>query len=107
MPHNWNPLLIMEVFAQDYIETDLGRIPTDPTGFATKIYEIGLGLVGLVALLFIIYGAYLVISSQGDVQKLNSGKNYIIYSIIGLILAVAGYAFYQFVAKGVLGIPGF
>ena len=97
----------MEVLAQNYVETDLGRIPTDPTGFTTKIYEIGLGLVGVVALLFIVYGAYLVLSSQGDPQQLNTGKNYIIYSIIGLILAVGGYAFYQFVAEGVLKIPGF
>lgn len=97
----------MEVFAADCVQTDLGCIPTDPTGFTTKIYELGLGLVGAVALLFIIYGAYLVISSQGDPDKLRSGKNYIIYSIIGLILAVSGYAFYQFLARGVLGIPGF
>lgn len=97
----------MEVFAADCVQTDLGCIPTDPTGFTTNLYQIGLGLVGLVALLFFIYGAYLVLSSQGDPQKLNSGKNYISYSIIGLVLAVAGYAFYQFVARGVLGIPGF
>lgn len=97
----------MKVFAADCVPTDLGCLPADPTGFTTKVYEIGLGLVGVVALLFIVYGAYLVLSSQGDPQKLNTGKNYIIYSVIGLVLAVGGYVFYQFIAGGVLKIPGF
>lgn len=90
------------------VETDLGCIPTDnPTQFVSTVYGIGLGLVGGLALLFIIYGAYLVLSSKGDPAQLEKGKSYIVYSIIGLVLAVAGFAFYQIIGVDVIKIPGF
>ncbi|TSC66372.1 MAG: Uncharacterized protein CEO21_204 [Microgenomates group bacterium Gr01-1014_80] len=87
--------------------TDLGCIPEDPAGFTAKLYSIGLGFIGGAAVLSIIYGAYLVLSSQGDPGKLQKGKSYIVYAIIGLILAVGGYAFYRIIGKDVVGIPGF
>ncbi len=87
--------------------TDFGCIPQDPPLFATKLYEIGLGLVGGVALLSIIYGAFLVLSSQGDAQKLSQGKSYIVYALGGLALAVGGYAFYRIIGGNIIKIPGF
>ena len=87
--------------------TDLGCIKNDPLGFASSLYSWGLGIIGGVAVLSIIYGAYLVLSSQGDPDKLTKGKSYIVYSIIGLILAVSGYAFYRIIGVDVIKIPGF
>jgi Type IV secretion system pilin len=87
--------------------TDLGCIPNDPAGFVAKFYGIGLGLIGGVAVLFIIYGGYIILSSQGNPQNLNRGKSYIMYAIIGLLLAIFGFVFIQIIAVNVLGIPGF
>lgn len=88
--------------------TDLGCIPSDdPLTFASNVYGIGLGLIGSVGLLSIIYGGYLVLSSQGDLGQLQKGKSYIVYAIIGIVLAVSGFAFYQIIANDVLKIPGF
>ncbi len=88
--------------------TDLGCIPSDdPFLFVSKFYGYGLGLIGGVAVLFIIYGGYIVLSSQGNPENLNKGKSYIMYSIIGLLLAIFGYIFVQVIAVDVLKIPGF
>jgi glucose uptake protein GlcU len=87
--------------------TELGCIPNDPIGFVAKFYGIGLGIIGGVAVLFIIYGGYIILSSQGNPQNLNKGKSYITYAIIGLLLAVFGYVFVQIIAVNVLRIPGF
>lgn len=87
--------------------TDLGCIPNDPIGFVAKFYGIGLGIIGGVAVLFIIYGGYIILSSQGNPQNLNRGKSYITYAIIGLILAIFGFVFVQIIAVDVLKIPGF
>ena len=89
------------------IVTDFGNIPCSQTGFVSTIYGIGLGLIGVVALLFIIFGGYLILSSQGNPEQLNKGKSYILYSILGLILAVSGFAFYEIVGRNILKIPGF
>lgn len=88
------------------VKTDLGCIPTDPIGFVAKFYSIGLSLIGGVALLFIIFGGYLVLTSSGNPQQLQKGKSYIFYAIIGLLLAIFGYVFVQIIVD-VLHIPGF
>ena len=89
------------------VSTELGCIPNDPAGFVAKFYAIGLGLIGGVSLLFIIYGGYLILVSQGNPQKINDGKSYILYAIIGLLLAIFGYVFIQLIAIDILHVPGF
>lgn len=88
-------------------ETDIGCIPTDPLAFAAKIYSVGLGVIGAVALVFIMYGGYIILSSRGDQLALAKGKSYIVSAVIGLVLAVAGYALYQILAVDVIKLPGF
>ncbi len=90
------------------IQTDFGCFKVgDVNDFTTKLYGIGLGFIGGVALLFIIWGGYLILSSQGDIQKLQRGKSYIVSSILGILLAVGGFIFYQIVAVDVLKLQGF
>lgn len=87
--------------------TELGCIPTDPIKFVTRFYGIGLGVIGGIALLSIIYGGYLVMTSQGNPTQLNKGKSYIFYAIVGLLLAIFGFVFVEVLAGGILKIPGF
>lgn len=87
--------------------TDLGCIPNDPVGFVAKFYGIGLGLIGGVALLFIIFGGYLIMTSKGNASLVDRGRSYIVYAISGLLLAIFGYVFIQVVLVDVLKIPGF
>ena len=89
------------------IKTDFGCLPLDPANFTGSLYTIGLGLVGGVGILFMIMGAYIVLSSQGDPSNIAKGKRYITYSIIGILMALFGYAFYQIIAVDILNLPGF
>lgn len=89
------------------VETDFGCIPKDPAGFTSTLYGVGLSLIGVVALLFIIFGGYQILTSQGDQEKLRKGRSYVVSAIIGIVLAVVGFALYQIIAKDVLKIPGF
>lgn len=90
------------------VNTDFGCLSiNDPSLFTAKLYEIGLGFIGGVALLFIVWGGYLILTSQGDIEKLQKGKSYIVSSVIGVVLAISGFAFYQIIAADVLKIPGF
>ncbi len=91
----------------DEILTDLGCVPTDPIGFVERFYGIGVGMIGMVALLFMIIGGYYVITSRGNIEQLQKGKSYIFYSLAGMFLAVFGFLFIQVVAGDILRIPGF
>lgn len=87
--------------------SDLGCIPQNPVGFVQKFYGWGLGLIGMVVIIFMIIGGYYLMTSQGDPSKLQKGKEYIIYSIAGLILALFGFIFVQLITGDLLKIPGF
>lgn len=50
--------------------------------------DITLRLVGIVAVLFIIYGGIRYITSQGEPENLQTAKKIITNSIIGLVLAI-------------------
>ena len=88
-------------------ETDFGCVPADPTGFTSRIYAIGLGLIGGAALLSVMYGGYLVMSSRGNRDQLMKGRSYIFSAIAGMVLAIVGFALYQVIARDVVRIPGF
>lgn len=84
----------------------IGCVPDDPVDFVKKFYAIGLGLIGSVAVLFIIYSGYLIMFSGGDPDRLSDGKRYLVYSLIGLFLAIFGFLFFTVIAKDILHIPG-
>jgi hypothetical protein len=89
------------------ISTDFGCFPNDPVGFVQKFYGVGLGFVAGVALLALIYGGYVVMTSRGDPRRLSDGRGWIFYAIAGLLLAIFGYVFIQTVLVDILHVPGF
>ncbi len=97
----------MAACALNEVSTDLGCFPNDPIGFVQKFYPMGIGFVGSIALLTLILGGYVILTSKGDPQRVNIGKSYIIYAIIGLLLAIFGYVFIQVIMVDILKVPGF
>lgn len=93
--------------AVNEIQTDFGCWPNDPDGFVQAFYNVGLAFVAGIAILAIIVGGYTIMTSQGNPEKLNVGKSWIFYAIVGLLLAVFGYVFIQVVVVDVLRVPGF
>ena len=89
------------------VATDLGCVPTDPANFVGSLYGIGLSFIGMVALLFLIIGAYLILTSQGNPDQLRNGKTFIYYALAGLFLALFGYLFITIVIVDILKVPGF
>lgn len=87
--------------------TDIGCIPDDPVGFAAKLYTVGLSLIGGVSLCFIIYGGFLILTSQGNSGKLRKGKNYIAYAVAGLLLGIFGFVLLESIAIDIFQFPGF
>lgn len=91
----------------DQARTEVGCLPTDPIAFVSSFYGIGLSIIGGVALLFIIFGGYVILTSRGNPSQVNVGKSYIFYAILGLLLAIFGYLFIEVGLVDILHIPGF
>lgn len=68
-----------------------------------SVIEILLFVVGIAAVISLIIGGIKYVVSGGDQQAVASAKNTIIYSIVGLIVAVVAYALVSFVFGEVSG----
>lgn len=90
----------------DEVATEVGCLPKDPVQFITSFYGIGLSLIGGVAVIFIIIGGYTILTSRGNPNQVNVGKSYILYSILGLLLAIFGYVFIEVFLVDILQLPG-
>lgn len=64
-------------------------------------------MIGGIALLYFMYGAFLVITSQSDPEKLNHGKRVLYGAIIGLVLVLTSVLLVNMIGSNILKIPGF
>lgn len=64
-------------------------------------------MIGGLSILFIMWGGHMILTSKGNPVQLNNGKSYIGYAIIGLLLAIFGYAFVELIVVDILNLPGF
>ena len=72
----------------------------------TSIVNIFSVIVGLIAVIMIIYGGFRYITSGGDSTKVNNAKNTILYAIIGLIVVALAQVIVRFVLNRSQGATG-
>ncbi|MFC1623219.1 pilin [Patescibacteria group bacterium] len=65
------------------------------TGIVTNIMKWILGLVGVFGIIGFAIAGIWYLTSAGDEDKMNKGKNGMIWSIIGVIVALLGYVIIQ------------
>lgn len=86
--------------------TVFGCIPTNPEGFISFILRLSLGVGGGIAFLVAVFGAFLLLTSAGNPQKIKEGKRTITYSLIGLLVIVFSVFVLEFVGVSILNLPG-
>ncbi|CAN5150977.1 hypothetical protein BH09PAT2_BH09PAT2_00850 [soil metagenome] len=75
-------------------------------GLNTIFNFIVLPLTGLVGLLAIIYGSFLLMTSQGNSEQIQRGKNWVTRAIVGIIFNFTLLLLIRTIVQ-ILGIPGF
>ncbi len=76
-------------------------------GVVQSLLRIIFSVVGGVAFLYLIYGSFVILTSQNEPEKLNYGKRIIYGAIIGLIFSLTSILIVNLVANQILQIPGF
>ena len=101
------------VFALDWGEQygqALGLGSGDPRIIAVSIIRVALTFVGIIAVVIIMYGGFLWMTSEGDPAKLDKAKSVLKNAIIGLIIMMLSWAIVTFILiklnQGVFGPPG-
>jgi len=92
-----------------YYYTILGCFSTDPSGgpFTRQVLSIIFGMAGGIAFLMVLWGSAMVLTSSGDPIRLQSGKETIISSTIGILLIIFSIFLLRIVGVDILKIPGF
>lgn len=61
---------------------------TDINGVISGFIQLAIEIAGLVSLVFVIFGGYKFITSQGDAQKAAGARSTITYALIGLVIVL-------------------
>lgn len=75
------------------------RTDTSVTGLITTVINWLLALAGLVAVLFLIIGGFWYITSAGNEETAEKGKNTVINALIGIVIIVLSYVIVQVIAN--------
>ncbi|MFH1098985.1 MAG: hypothetical protein V1723_03635 [Candidatus Uhrbacteria bacterium] len=77
--------------------TATGLTTRDIRLIVAEIIRIAIGLLGLVALVIVVYGGYLWMTAGGDTEKLTDAKKWLINGAIGLAIILLSFSITQFV----------
>ena len=78
-------------------------VPKDLAGDVFKnVVNILLFIIGAVSVIMLIYGGIRYTTSGGNANSVTAAKNTIMYSIIGLVVAILAFAVVQFVVIQVM-----
>jgi len=96
--------------------TFLGCITTGGGSFAEEggagnvvqvLLKIVFSTVGGIAFLYLIYGAFVIVTSQDNPERINYGRRVVYGAIIGLVFSLSSVLIINLVAGQILKIPGF
>jgi hypothetical protein len=65
--------------------------PTIEAGIGNVI-QIMIMIIGMLAVVFLIYGGLQFAASDGNSKRIQDARNTILYSVIGLVLAISAFA---------------
>ncbi len=77
--------------------TNTGLGITDPVVVASQIINVFLRILGLLSLIFMLYGGWMWIWARGNDEEINRAKDIIKGAIIGLVVILSSFGIMQWV----------
>ena len=76
---------------------------TDVRVVAARIIKTFLGLLGIIALVLVLYAGFTWMTAGGNEEKIGSAKKILLNAVIGLLIIVSSYAIASFVISKLVG----
>jgi len=90
------------------INTAIGCIPIEDSGALIGwVLRWAIGIGGGIAFILILVAGFQIMTSQGDPQRLQAGKELLTSAITGILLIIFSVFILQVIGVDILGIPGF
>jgi len=85
------------------VSSTIGLPTTDIRVIVANIIRIALGLLGIIAVVLIIYAGFTWMTAGGNEEKIASAKKILINAVIGLIIILSSYALTSFIINKLIG----
>lgn len=89
------------------IKTAIGCIHTDPAGFVKDFLSFAVAISGGLAFLMMLLGTFQMLTSAGNPETLQAGRERFSSAIIGLLIVVLSVLLLKIIGVDILKIPGF
>lgn len=89
------------------IKTAIGCIHTNPVELGKDLLKFGLGIGGGLSFLMMLFGAFQMMTSAGNPETLNTGRQRLTSAIIGLLFVILSILILQIIGWNILQLPGF
>lgn len=89
------------------IKTAIGCIHTNPAEFVKDFLKFAVAIAGGLAFLMMLLGAFGMLTSGGNPESLNAGRERLTSAIIGLLFVIFAVLLMQIIGISILNIPGF
>jgi hypothetical protein len=77
--------------------TQTGLFSGSLTVIVARLINAGLGILGLIAVMIVLYGGYLYMTARGEAERVQKAKKLLIQAVIGLLIIASAYAISSFV----------
>lgn len=89
------------------VDTGLGTIDTTPQGFVKTIFQLVLVIAGFGAVIILIYSGYILMTSEGNKERIAAARETITSAILGLLFIIFSIVILEIIGVDILRIPGF
>lgn len=72
---------------------------SDFQALITKLLNVVFSIVGLVAIVMIVYGGFQIMISGGEEKKYEQAKKTITYAVVGLVVVILSYSILNFIVS--------
>lgn len=84
----------------------IGLGNSDPRTIASKVIQVMLGFLGVIAVILILFGGFKWMTAAGNDDKVDEAKRLITAGVVGLLIVLAAFAVSVFVLNALLGATG-
>lgn len=92
-----------DIFGLQPVGKTIGLGGEDIRLIIARIIRALLGLLGIIALLIVIYAGYVIMTSEGNEEKVTQGKRILTNAVIGLIIILSAFSIAQFIINALSG----
>lgn len=99
-------LFSSSAYAQTCLNTAIGQICglDRPDSFVSLLFPVLLGMAGGIAFLLMATGAFMILLSGGNPEKVKAGQELITSAIQGLLVVIFSVFLLELIGKGILNI---